>query len=161
MTDREGELAQAAQVRAVLDANPDLLVMLLTPDGGGECGTCYHRGVSARVESILMPRAVERELGSTCGLDEGRYYTDGDDAAEAVSEWLFEGWWGAALDHSGRALCLPTERPGASMGDALTDCCGACRGACRHGLADMADRLAVAMVAEMPWREYVVVSAAL
>ena len=156
MTDHETELMQAMQVRAVLNANPDLPVMLLAPSVGGEYESYYHEGVSAFVERVLMPREVGRELGTDCGLNEERYYTDGDGAAQDVAEWLFEGWYDAARESG----LFPTWR--GIPDDDLTAFCGL-EYAYEEGasLAVMADRLAGAMVEAMPWREYVIVRAAL
>ena len=148
------DVKEAKQVREVLNANPDLPIMLLTPSTTSYDGynSYYHEGIEAEVQNILRPFEVNRKTGSYWGLSDEKYYTDEDDAAESVAEFLFYVWDDTAREHgfSPSYTAIPD--------DALTEFCG-------HGkhasLSDMSEDLARHIVEDMPWQKYVVIRAAL
>lgn len=145
MTDKQ--LERAAKVAQVIAEHPGLPMMCLAPSTPCDYDSYYHDVCGASVEYILKPREVERKYDTYCGLNDEKYYTDESDAAEDVSQWLFELWWDTAQEHGftkGIWEGIPS--------DMLTEFCGA-----ERNLGDFCDDVADALVGDMPWHEYVVI----
>ena len=163
--DREGrqmDVKEAKQVREVLNANPDLPIMLLTPSTDSYDGynSYYHKGIEAEVQNILRPWEVNKKTGSYWGLSDEKYYTDEDDAVEDVSEWLFYAW----NDDARANGHVPQFQHVQDLDEdeAMTTFCGY-----RYDYSNdvsielMAENLARHIVEDMPWQKYVVIRAAL
>ncbi len=85
-------MTENEQVRSVLNANPNLPIVLLTEAVSSWDGYqyYYHEGIEARVEWLLEPRKLEKELGTTFGLNYDKVYSDFDDAREDIADWLYD-----------------------------------------------------------------------
>lgn len=141
----------AAQVREVLDANPDLPIILVTENGPNDFSWYYHEGIGARVEHLLFPEFVEG-----WGLNEEKIYDDLGDAVEDVATHLFEEWY----DHAYKYATLEQRQSmrEAIPDDGLTAFCGYDYDYEHNVSIDhMAEVLAYELVNDMPWQEYVVV----
>ncbi len=88
----ETKPSENEQIRSILNANPDLPVMLLTEAVGSWDGYqyYYHEGIEAKVEWLLEPRKLEKELGTTFGLNGEKIYDDEDEATNDIAEWLYD-----------------------------------------------------------------------
>lgn len=123
-----------AKLRKVLNANPDLPVILLTENGPDDYYSYYHEGIEASVTDLLFGSDVPN-----MGLDDCRIYDDSDDVAERIAECLYDSWYDLACYCGG--------------GDALDEILG-------FDAADFADKLADAIARDgMPWEKYVLVRA--
>ena len=125
-----------AKLRKVLNANPDLPVILLTENGPDDYYSYYHEGIEAGVTDLLFGSDVPN-----MGLDDCRIYDDSDDVAECISEALYDSWYDAGIWCGGS--------------NALNELLG-------FDAADFADKLADAIARDgMPWEKYVLVRACL
>ncbi len=86
------KITENEQIRKVLNENPTLPVYVLTQAVGEWEGWCYyyHIGVEAYVRDLLEAGDLDRKVGHTFGLNEEKIYSDEDDAAEDVDEWLYD-----------------------------------------------------------------------
>lgn len=86
----------------------DMPVLVMAPsDGNPDFCTTVWAGVDVRVETMLLPRDVERlydgvpfhgwTLG-TMGLDEDKYYEDEQEAAGDILDFLWDSECGTDLD---------------------------------------------------------------
>lgn len=125
-----------AKLRKVLNANPDLPVILLTENGPDDYYSYYHEGIEASVTDLLFGSDVPN-----MGLDYDRIYDDSDDVAECIAECLYDSWYDLA------GCC------GTDGNETLSRLLG-------FDAADFADKLADAMARDgMPWEKYVLVRA--
>jgi hypothetical protein len=123
-----------AKLRKVLNANPDLPVILLTENGPDDYFSYYHEGISVSITDLLFGSEVPN-----MGLDDCRIYDDSDDVAECIAEALYDSWVDAAI------WCAGSNRLEELLG---------------FDAADFADKLADAMARDgMPWEKYVLVRA--
>lgn len=123
-----------AKLRKVLNANPDLPVILLTENGPDDYYSYYHEGIDVNVTELLFGSEVPN-----MGLDDCRIYDDSDDVAECIAEALYDSWYDAAIWCGGS--------------NALDELLG-------FDAADFADKLADAIARDgMPWEKYVLVRA--
>ena len=86
----KARLERAAKVAQVIAEHPDLPMMCLAPSTPTDFETYYHDVCGARVGGILRPLEVERLYGGLYGLNPERYYTDMDEAAEDIEDWLWD-----------------------------------------------------------------------
>lgn len=125
-------LERAAKVAQVIAEHPDLPMMCLAPSTPCEFDTYYHDVYGASVESILQPSEVEKAYGSLYGLNPERYYSDIDDAAEEIEDWLWDSTDVGAKEYRREAYdmqaWIEAYRPIARM-----------------------------MAEDMPWHEYIVI----
>ncbi len=105
-------------------------MICLAPSTPTDFDTYYHDVCGASVEGLLRPLEVERLYGGLYGLNPERYYTDVDEAAEDIEDWLWDsGSYGnGAGTVSDFATWAPIYRPIARM-----------------------------MAEDMPWHDYIVI----
>lgn len=138
------------ELRKAMAEHPDLPLMANCPSLPSDYDNYWLDVVGVRIESILKPAEVNRQWGDYFGLADDRYYWDDDDAIDAVSDWLFNGWYDEARIHGMAYYPWRTHDP--SPSDVLTDFCGA-----ESDIGYFADSLARSLVREMPWQDYIVI----
>lgn len=143
----------STEIRNLLEEHPNLPIMVLAPSVCGDYDSYYHDATDASVVGILKPDDVKRQCGDYEGLNPEKYYNDYDDAAEDVSECLFDSW----MDHAIRHGCEPFHKDKAPD-DILTEFCGYEYDYTHDvSMATMADNLASEIVNYMPWQDYIVI----
>lgn len=130
-TDKQG-LERAAKVARVIAEHPDLPMMCLAPSTPCDFDTYYHDVYGASVRKMLLPLEVEKAYGSSYGLNAERYYSDIDDAAEDIEDWLWDSTDVGAKTYRHEAYDM-------------------------HAWIEVYRPIARMMAEDMPWHEYVVI----
>ena len=86
----KARLERATKVAQVIAEHPDLPMMCLAPSTPSDYDTYYHDVYGASVEGLLRPLEVEGLYGGLYGLNPERYYTDMDEVAEDIEDWLWD-----------------------------------------------------------------------
>lgn len=123
-------LERAAKVAQVIAEHPDLPMMCLAPSTPSDYESYYHDVYGASVQSILFPLEVEKLYGDTYGIETERYFSDVDEVAEEIEDWLWDSssYGNGAGTIDDFATWVPIYRPIARM-----------------------------MAEDMPWHEYIVI----
>jgi hypothetical protein len=130
MSGIDNQTERAAKVAQVIAEHPGLPMLCLAPSTPCDYDTYYHDVWGASVQRMLLPREVEKLYGSTYGLNPERYYSDLDDVAEDIEDWLWDSssYGNGVGTISEVATWVPIYRPIARM-----------------------------MAEDMPWHEYIVI----
>lgn len=128
---------RAAKVAQVIAEHPGLPMMCLAPSTPSEYDSYYHDVYGASVERILFPLEVEKLYGDTYGINPERYYSDVDEVAEEVEDWLWDSECGQFWDKEHQNL---------KCHDWVTD-----------GWVQTYRPIARMMAEDMPWHEYIVI----
>lgn len=141
------------ELRELISKHPGMPMMVNSPSLPSDFDTYYLDVCSAGIESILQPDDVNKLYGDYHGLRSDKYYNDPDDAEEDVSEWLFETWFDRAWLHG---MSFASTK---ANDDILTEFCGYEYDYANDvSIATMADNLARAIVEDMPWQDYIMIS---
>jgi len=128
---------RAAKVALVIAEHPGLPMMCLAPSTPSEYDSYYHDVYGASVERILFPLEVEKLYGDTYGINPERYYSDIDEVAEEIEDWLWDSECGQFWDK---------EHQNMKCHDWVTD-----------GWVQTYRPIARMMAEDMPWHEYIVI----
>lgn len=121
----------------VIAEHPGLPMMCLAPSTPSEYDSYYHDVYGASVERILFPLEVEKLYGDTYGINPERYYSDIDEVAEEIEDWLWDSECGQFWD---------SEHQNLKCYDWVTD-----------GWIQTYRPIARMMAEDMPWHEYIVI----
>lgn len=121
----------------VIAEHPGLPMMCLAPSTPSEYDSYYHDVYGASVERILFPLEVEKLYGDTYGINPERYYSDVDEVAEEIEDWLWDSECGQFWD---------SEHQNLKCHDWVTD-----------GWVQTYRPIARMMAEDMPWHEYIVI----
>ena len=83
-------LERADKVAQVIAEHPDLPMLCLAPSTPSDYDSYYHDVCGASVQRILLPLEVEKLYGSTYGVNPERYFSDVDEVAEEIEDWLWD-----------------------------------------------------------------------
>lgn len=125
------------EILEVISHYPNLPVMVLAPSTPSDYSTYYHDVYGASVERILFPLEVEKLYGDTYGINPERYYSDVDEVAEEIEDWLWDSECGQFWD---------SEHQNLKCHDWVTD-----------GWVQTYRPIARMMAEDMPWHEYIVI----
>lgn len=123
-------LERAAKVARVIAEHPDLPMICLAPSTPSDYDSYYHDVYGASVQRMLFPLEVEKLYGETYGINPERYFSDVDEVAEEIEDWL---WDSSSYGNGAGTICdfitwVPIYRPIARM-----------------------------MAEDMPWHDYIVI----
>ena len=130
-------LERAAKVAQVIAEHPDLPMMCLAPSTPSDYSTYYHDVCGASVQKMLFPLEVEDLYGHTYGINPERYFSDVDEVAEEIEDWLWDSECGQFWD---------SEHQNLKCYDWVTD-----------GWVQTYRPIARMMAEDMPWHEYIVI----
>lgn len=128
---------RAAKVARVIAEHPGLPMICLAPSTPCDYDSYYHDVYGASVERILFPLEVEKLYGDTYGINPERYYSDVDEVAEEIEDWLWDSECGQFWD---------SEHQNLKCHDWVTD-----------GWVQTYRPIARMMAEDMPWHEYIVI----
>ena len=128
---------RAAKVAQVIAEHPGLPMMCLAPSTPSEYDSYYHDVYGASVQRMLFPLEVEKLYGDTYGINPERYFSDVDEVAEEVEDWLWDSECGQFWDKEHQNL---------KCHDWVTD-----------GWVQTYRPIARMMAEDMPWHKYIVI----
>ena len=137
MTAIDKQLERATKVAQVIAEHPDLPMMCLAPSTPSDYDSYYHDVCGASVQRILLPLEVEDLYGHTYGINPERYFSDVDEVAEEIEDWLWDSECGQFWD---------SEHQNLKCYDWVTD-----------GWVQTYRPIARMMAEDMPWHEYIVI----
>lgn len=130
-------LERAAKVAQVIAEHPDLPMICLAPSTPSDYDSYYHDVCGASVQKMLFPLEVEDLYGHTYGINPERYFSDVDEVAEEIEDWLWDSECGQFWD---------SEHQNLKCYDWVTD-----------GWVQTYRPIARMMAEDMPWHEYIVI----
>lgn len=125
------------EILEVISHYPNLPVMVLAPSTPFDYSTYYHDAYGASVQRMLFPLEVEKLYGDTYGINPECYYSDVDEVAEEIEDWLWDSECGQFWDKEHQNL---------KCHDWVTD-----------GWVQTYRPIARMMAEDMPWHEYIVI----
>jgi len=78
------------KLRDVIAANPDLPIIVLSHEVGGDYDSYYQDVTDVSVEDLVFPNEVESLYGDTYGLNPERFYADVDEVQDDIEGWLYD-----------------------------------------------------------------------
>ena len=130
-------LERANRVAQVIAEHQDLPMMCLAPSTPSDYDSYYHDVCGASVQKMLFPLEVEKLYGDTYGINTERYFSDVDEVAEEIEDWLWDSECGQFWD---------SEHQNLKCYDWVTD-----------GWVQTYRPIAHMMAEDMPWHEYIVI----
>lgn len=137
MTAIDKQLERATKVAQVIAEHPDLPMICLAPSTPSDYDSYYHDVCGASVQKMLFPLEVEDLYGHTYGINPERYFSDVDEVAEEIEDWLWDSECGQFWD---------SEHQNLKCYDWVTD-----------GWVQTYRPIAHIMAEDMPWHEYIVI----